>query len=156
MTNDEYRTFWERLLGRYPNFAQTMEQTKDWQRELQTKDFHLVEAAVATVVSKYSSEIPKLPWILDNYRKIKEQRARDKVSNQVPIAQEQDLEYEKIKQEKAKNIEQLKRTPLETLKEEVVKAVNRYPHHLSMPTSKEVEDWSPWLRAVVYCSIYGR
>ena len=77
MNNEEYRKFWERFLGRYPDFKPTKEQTEDWRRELQYKDPYMLEAAVATVVSEKSSIIPRLPWLEQAYRRINKERAKD-------------------------------------------------------------------------------
>ena len=50
MTGEEYRSFWEKLLGRYPEFNPTKQQTEDWHRELNHKDAGLLEATVATII----------------------------------------------------------------------------------------------------------
>ena len=151
MNNDEYRKFWERFLGRYPDFKPTKEQTEDWRRELQYKDKHILEAAVATVVKEKSSVIPRLPWIESAYYRVKESRAKDVVQ---PTIESEDEYREKIKRERVVHMQQLKETPIDELREATRSVLKRYAA-LDKPSDGNVEGWSKYLRACVWVELYG-
>ena len=156
MNNDEYRNFWERFLGRYPDFKPTKEQTEDWRRELQFMDPYVLEAAVATVVKEKSSIIPRLPWIVDAYKRIKQQRSDDirKSTNKNPWEMS-DEDKQAIYDERDTHLQQLKDTHIDNLRTATITVLKKYDRVLSKPKDGNVEDWSSWLRAAVWVELYG-
>jgi len=161
MNNDEYRKFWERLLGRYPDFKPTIEQTEDWRRELQGKDYHVLEAAVATVVKEKSSNIPRLPWIENAYRRVKDNRAAEsrKLASQTQVEKEVQ-EMEKIQLEKKANLKQLRETPIEDLRAAATWVIKKYDAVfeeglVEKPKDGNVDNWSKYFRASVWVRLYG-
>jgi len=156
MNNDEYRKFWERFLGRYPDFKPTKEQTEDWRRELQFMDPYALEAAVATVVKEKSSVIPRLPWLVNAYYRIKKKRTddiRDKSTNNPWEFTEEDKQA--ILDEREAHLQQLKDTSIDDLRTATVTVLKKYGRILPKPKDGDVEFWSRWLRAAVWCELYG-
>ena len=152
MTDEEYRSFWERLLGRYPEFNPTKQQTEDWHRELNHKDVDLLEATVATMITKYTSPAPKLPWVINIYNNIKNERTPN---NSELTTKENDESIKSITEERESHIMQLQETDVDKLREATRHVLNKYPAILTMPKDGNVETWSPWLRASVWCNLYG-
>ena len=152
MTSEEYRSFWERLLGRYPEFNPTKQQTEDWHRELNHYEPSLLEAAVATIITKFTSNVPKLPWLINTYNNIKNERTR---SNTGVTTKETDEELESIKEEREAHIKQLQETDIDKLREATLHVLEKHNRVLTMPKDGNVETWSPWLRASVWCNLYG-
>tara|TARA_R110000824_G_scaffold6213_2_gene28739 strand:- start:118 stop:600 length:483 start_codon:yes stop_codon:yes gene_type:complete len=156
MNNDEYREFWERFLGRYPDFKPTKEQTEDWRRELQFMDPYALEAAVATVVKEKSSVIPRLPWLVNAYYRIKKKRTddiRDKSTNNPWEFTEEDKQA--ILDEREAHLQQLKGTHIDDLRSATITVLRKYKKVLTKPEDGDVEGWSKWLRAAVWCELYG-
>ena len=156
MNNDEYRKFWERFLGRYPDFKPTKEQTEDWRRELQFMDPYALEAAVATVVKEKSSIIPRLPWLVDAYKRIKKKRADDvrEKSSKDPW-EFTDEDKQAILDEREAHLQQLKDTDIDKLRTATITVLKKYDKVLTKPKDGNVEEWSKWLRAAVWCELYG-
>ena len=155
MNNDEYRKFWERFLGRYPDFKPTKEQTEDWRRELQFMDSYVLEAAVATVVKEKSSVIPRPPWLVDAYKRIKQQRANDVSDKSDKPWEFTDAEHKNIQLEREAHIQELKDTTIDKLRSATATVLRKYSKVLKKPKDGNVEDWSKWLRAAVWCELYG-
>ena len=156
MNNDEYRKFWERFLGRYPDFKPTKEQTEDWRRELQFMDPYVIEAAVATVVKEKSSIIPRLPWLVDAYKRIKQQRSDDmRVKSNNNPWEFTDEDKQEILDEKKAHLQQLKDTNIDNLRTATITVLKKYGRVLTNPEDGNVEGWSSWLRAAVWCELYG-
>ena len=156
MNNDEYRKFWERFLGRYPDFKPTKEQTEDWRRELQFMDPYVIEAAVATVVKEKSSIIPRLPWLVDAYKRIKQQRSDDmRVKSNNNPWEFTDEDKQEILDEKKALLQQLKDTNIDNLRTATITVLKKYGRGLTKPEDGNVEGWSSWLRAAVWCELYG-
>jgi len=153
MNNDEYRKFWKRLLGRYPEFNPTKQQTEDWHRELNHLDRDLIEASVSTIIKKYTSGVPKLPWIINTYYSIKEDRVREQSS--VQERRLCDQSWEEILEERRQHTQQLKDTDINDLRNAVATVVKKYKPIIKMPNDGDIETWSPWLRASVWCNLYG-
>ncbi len=153
MNKYEYRKFWERLLGRYPEFNPTNEQTEDWHRELNHLDRDVIEASVSTIVKKYTSSVPKLPWVIKTYFSIKEDRARDQSS--VQERRLHDRSSEEILEERRQHVLQLKDTDINDLRNAVATVIAKYKPLIKMPSDGDIETWSPWLRASVWCNLYG-
>lgn len=157
MNNDEYRKFWERFLGRYPDFKPTKEQTEDWRRELQFMDPYVIEAAVATVVKEKSSIIPRLPWLVDAYKRIQQQRSDDirgKSTNKKPWEMS-DEDKQAIRDERGAHLQQLKDTNIDNLRTATITVLKKYGKVIKKPKDGDVEGWSSWLRAAVWCELYG-
>ena len=153
MTNEEYRLFWERLLGRYPEFNPTQQQTEDWHRELNHKDSGLLEASVATIITKFTSNVPKLPWLINTYNNISNERASEKQNGLSKDVCDDDTD--EILRERAAHLHQLQETDIDKLKEATLIVVKKYKSVIEMPKNNEIESWSTWLRAAVYCELYG-
>ena len=160
MNQDEYRKFWERFLGRYPDFKPTIEQTSDWQRELIGKDAHMLEAAVATVVTEKSSTKPRLPWFLDAYSRIRQKRgdkSRESANGGHSEYHISDEEIAYIKKERQDTVNFLKKANAEELRSATSRVLKKYSSVLKEPKDKtNVETWSTWLRAAVYIEMKGR
>ena len=155
MTDEEYREFWQRFLGRYPDFSPTVEQTKDWHRELRNKDANLVESAVATVVTEKSSNIPRLPWFINAYYKIRNERMRNKQQEQGDTHTDKSNEsFEIILRERQAHIKQLQETSLDDLRRGTATVLEKYSQ-LNTPRDANVAEWSTWLRACVWNELYG-
>jgi len=157
MNNDEYRKFWERFLGRYPDFKPTKEQTEDWRRELRFRDTYVLEAAVATVVKEKSSIIPRLPWLVDAYKRIQQQRSDDirgKSTNKKPWEMS-DEDKQAIRDERGAHLQQLKDTNIDNLRTATITVLKKYGKVIKKPKDGDVEGWSSWLRAAVWCELYG-
>lgn len=157
MNNDEYRKFWERFLGRYPDFKPTKEQTEDWRRELRFRDPYVLEAAAATVVKEKSSIIPRLPWLVNAYNRITQQRAndvREKSTNNKPW-EFTDEDKQAILDEREEHMKQLKDTHIDNLRTATITVLKKYGRILKKPEDGNVEGWSIWLRAAVWCELYG-
>jgi len=153
MTDEEYRGFWERLLGRYPEFNPTKQQTEDWHRELNHKDAGLLEATVATIITKFTSNSPKLPWLINTYNNISNERSRDRSTGLT--RDDHGYSYDILLQERAEHIRQLQETDIDKLKEATLTVVKMYKPIIEMPKNNEIENWSIWLRAAVWCNLYG-
>jgi hypothetical protein len=154
MNNEEYRKFWERFLGRYPDFKPTKEQTEDWRRELQYKDPYMLEAAVATVVSEKSSIIPRLPWLEQAYRRINKDRAKE-VQDNTNKPWEFTIEDEQaILNERKIHLQQLKDTNIDELRTATMTVLKKFSKVLTKPKDGNVEEWSLYLRAAVWCELY--
>tara|TARA_R100000655_G_scaffold2919_1_gene11088 strand:- start:859 stop:1338 length:480 start_codon:yes stop_codon:yes gene_type:complete len=153
MNQDEYRKFWERFLGRYPDFKPTIEQTADWQRELINKDAHMLEAAVATVVTEKSSTQPRLPWFLDAYNRIRQKRgdkSRESANGGHSEFHISDEEIAYIKKERQNTVNFLKKANTEELRNATSRVLKKYGSVLNKPKDEtDVETWSTWLRAAV-------
>ena len=154
MTDEEYREFWQRFLGRYPDFSPTDEQTKDWYRELRHKDASIMEAAVATVVTEKSSNIPRLPWFLSAYYKIRDDRMRSEQKKGDTHSDKSDRTYEDILAERQVHIKQLQGTSLDDLRRGTATVLQKYSQ-LNTPRDANVAEWSTWLRACVWNELYG-
>jgi len=154
MTSEEYRSFWERLLGRYPEFNPTKQQTEDWHRELSHKDAGLLEATVATIITKFTSNVPKLPWLINTYNNISNERARSESKNGMSDSISDD-NYDEILQERAEHIQQLLETDVDKLREATLHVLKKYSRVLTMPKDGNVETWSSWLLASVWSHLYG-
>jgi hypothetical protein len=160
MTNETYRKFWERFLGRYPDFKPTLEQTEDWRRELRNKEPHMLEAAVATVVAEKSSQQPRLPWFINAYYKIRNERLNERNASRRETEGDSwhisDEVIRQITEGRERNIKTLQdKTPIEELRRATSTVIKKYGEMLKMPKDGNVAEWSPWLRAAVYCEIYG-
>jgi len=153
MTGEEYRSFWEKLLGRYPEFNPTKQQTEDWHRELNHKDAGLLESTVATIITKFTSNVPKLPWLINTYNNISNERSRDK-SIGLP-RDDREYTYDMLLQERAEHIRQLQETDIEKLRQATRTVIKRYKPIVKMPKDGDIENWSPWLRAAIWCNLYG-
>jgi trans-2-enoyl-CoA reductase len=154
MTDTEYREFWQRFLGRYPDFSPTVEQTKDWHRELRNKDSAMVEAAVATVITEKSSNIPRLPWFISAYYKIRNDRIRSEQRKGDTLSDKSNSRYEDILAERQVHIEQLRQTSLDDLRRGTATVLQQYSQ-LNTPRDANVAEWSAWLRACVWNELYG-
>jgi len=154
MNNDEYRKFWERFLGRYPEYKPTVEQTEDWRREFRNKDAGILEATVATVVTQKSSTIPKMPWFLSMYNKIHNERAKNS-NDKKPDWYMSDKKTEDIVTEKRAHLKQLQRTDIADLRTATITVLRKYGRVLSKPNDGNVENWDKFLRAAVWVELYG-
>lgn len=158
MTDTEYREFWEKFLGRYPEFNPNAVQTEDWHRELHHKDAATMEASVATVITEKTSTIPKLPWFLAAYKRIWNERHSDRVSsgNNTPIWREDPGEWEDIIRERKEHLEQLQAASIDDLRTATVSALKRYKLalHSHSPDSADVTKWSKWLRCAVWHEMF--
>ena len=157
MNNDEYRKFWERFLGRSPDFKPTKEQTEDWRRELRFRDTYVLEAAVSTVVKEKSSIIPRLPWLVNAYNRITQQRSddvREKSSSNNPW-EFTDEDKQAILDEREAHMKQLKDTHIDNLRTATITVLKKYGKVLAKPEDGNVEGWSSWLRAAVWCELYS-
>lgn len=154
MTNEEYREFWVRLLGRYPDFKPTQQQTEDWHRELNFFDADLIEATIATLITKYTSTIPKLPWVINTYYNIKNERARDIVGSQEEESI-YDESCESILEQRRNHTRQLLDTDISEIRKATIAVIKKHSPIIKMPKDGDIENWSPWLRASVWCHLYG-
>jgi|TARA_R110000823_G_scaffold266630_1_gene386372 trans-2-enoyl-CoA reductase len=156
MTDEDYRDFWNKLLERYPEYNPTMQQTKDWRSEFQHKDVHIVEAAVATVVSEYSSSIPKIPWFVKAFFKVVKKRAREASEIRTEALHTQkDIDYEEILKERKAHTEQLQAVDLDSLRSACRVVLDKYSKVLKAPKDADVKSWDRNFRACVWVELFG-
>jgi len=156
MTDEEYRDFWNKLLERYPEYNPTMQQTKDWRREFQHKDVYIVEAAVATVVSEYSSSIPKLAWFVKAFFKVVKSRARESSNKRIEaLHSQEDVDYKEILKEREANMKQLQAVDLDTLRSACRVVLDKYSKVLKAPKDADVKSWDRNFRACVWVELFG-
>ena len=119
-------------------------------------DPYALEAAVATVVKEKSSVIPRLPWLVNAYYRIKKKRTddiRDKSTNNPWEFTEEDKQA--ILDEREAHLQQLKGTHIDDLRSATITVLRKYKKVLTKPEDGDVEGWSKWLRAAVWCELYG-
>jgi hypothetical protein len=153
MNDEEYKEFWNKFLERYPDFNPTVQQTKDWHRELKYKDAALMEASVATVITEKSSNIPKLPWFLSAFYKIQNDRKRSSQQSNT-YTDEADKDFADILVEREEHIKRLEETSLDNLRRATRTVLDKYSR-LKPPLDSNVAQWDKWLRACVWQELYG-
>jgi hypothetical protein len=155
MIDETYRQFWERFLGRYPDFQPTKEQTEDWRRELRNKDPHILEAAVSTVVAEKSSQQPRLPWFINAYYQIRRDRAEKKHQEKPQDWHIPEEDVKAIEIERKETLRKLQDTHIDDLRTATMAVLKKYGSVLDKPKDGKVEGWSTWLRAAVCIELYG-
>lgn len=157
MTQDEYRQLWASILGRWPDFQPTPEQTSDWHNSLHVLNYRCMQAAVRAVVTQYASQIPRLPWFLEAHRVVCDglRTQASEEAEEVRILREEAEEAERIRDlqiSHQRGIDALRAMP-----QEKILGARDYLRRRGLflqTESDEPGDWSPFGVSAVLCWIH--
>ena len=153
MTVDEFKTLTKGIRERWPAWEASSTEVKDLQNVFMSIRYTDAEDAVFAVRTKYSSDVPKLPWFVNAIKEIDDKR-KEQRDHESHIEECERIDFEeymleqRVKAGHKQMLEFLAQVPRETLSQAVSTCITK--QYIPAGDYSDANDWSRFSVGMVY------
>ena len=153
MTIDEFKSLTKGIRERWPSWQATATEVKDLQNVFMSVGYTEAEDAVFTVRTRYSSDVPKLPWFVNAIKDIDDKRKDQKGhESHMEECERIDLEEylldQRVKAGHKQMLEYLSQVTPQTLSNAVSTCISR--QYIPAGDYSDTNEWSRFSVGMVY------
>tara|TARA_R110000824_G_scaffold294669_3_gene483060 strand:- start:1077 stop:1547 length:471 start_codon:yes stop_codon:yes gene_type:complete len=152
MNRTQWMQTWKRLRQRWGEWTPTKIEEDDWCFSLLRFSPELVEEVSRHVASTFSSNIPRLAWVL---RECESREQEETITRQLDGKQGFHIDADEHETQKEESLKRLEDTPIDELREAFDKAKTKYGELIQRPENQNVREWKSPVRAAVLSELKG-
>lgn len=151
MRREQWGETWQRLRERWSEWTPSKVEAEDWCLGLLRYSPELVEEVARHVASSFSSNTPRLAWML---RECEKRRVAVLDAVQLTKPPEHHVDEDEFLKQREIAFKQLEEVPVDDLRKAYQKAIEKYPM-ISRAEDGDTRNWKSTLRAAVMSELRG-